>query len=174
MSLIEPAAMPRVEGAEVPQQVYLVTRQPAPLAGMAYPDWRGRRWEALAGMGLEGVVCLTGASCSYEPAPLRVLRTFELEDLEHGGPPRRPAEEAQLIRQAAGLVLRELRQGRGVVVHCAGGTGRTGTVIGCVLRGLGHEAPAVLAYLDRLNRGRGKPGWPESSWQAAMVEAYRE
>lgn len=174
MSLIEPADMPGVEGAEVPQQVYLVTHQPAPLAGMAFPGWHGLRWEALADLGVESVVCLTGDSCAYEPAPLRVLRAVELEDLEHGGPPRRPAEEANLVRQAALHVLRELRQGRGVVVHCAGGTGRTGTVIGCALRGLGHEAAAVLAYLDRLNRGRGKRGWPESPWQAEMVQTFRE
>jgi len=174
MSLIEPADMPMIEGVDVPQQVYLVTRQPAPLAGMAYPDGSGRRWKALAGMGVESVLCLTGDSGSYRPEPLRFLWAVALEDLEHGGPPRWPAEETRLVRQAAGLVLRELRQGRGVVVHCAGGTGRTGTVIGCVLRGLGHDAAAVLAYLDRLNRGRGKPGWPESPWQAGMVETYRE
>ena len=174
MSLIETTDMPMVEGAEVPQQVYLVTRQPAPLAGMAYPEWGGRRWDALAGMGVESVVCLTGESCPYTPEPLRVLGAYELEDLVHGGQPRNPAAEARLVRQAVRLVLRELRQGRGVIVHCAGGTGRTGTVIGCVLRGLGHGAPVVLAYLDRLNRMRGKRGWPESPWQAAMVEAYRE
>lgn len=174
MGLIEPADMPGVEGADVPRQVYLVTRQPAPLAGMAYPDWRGLRWDALAGLGVQGVVCLTGDSCAYEPAPLRLLRAFNLEDLEHGGPPRRPVEDADLVRQAAVLVLAELRQGRGVVVHCAGGTGRTGTVIGCALRGLGHEASAVLAYLERLNRRRGRRGWPESSWQAEMVRTFRE
>jgi protein-tyrosine phosphatase len=125
-------------------------------------------------MGVESVVCLTGESCPYTPEPLRVLGAYELEDMVHGGPPRRPAREARLVRQAAELVLRELRQGRGVIVHCAGGTGRTGTVIGCVLRALGHDASGVLAYLDRVNRSRGKPGWPESPWQAAMVEAYRE
>jgi len=174
MALIEPADMPMIEGAKVPQQVYLVTRHPAALAGMAYPDWRGLRWETLAGLGVHSVMCLTGDKCPYKPEPLRVLGAIALEDLHHGGPPGGPSEEARLVRRATGLVLRELRQGRGVVVHCAGGTGRTGTVIGCVLRGLGHEAPAVLAYLDRLNRERGKPGWPESPWQAGIVETYRE
>ena len=174
MSLIEPEDMPAVEGAGVPQQVYLVTRRPAPLAGMAFPDWRGLRWEALAGLGVESVLCLTGDSCPYNPEPLRVLGAIALEDLNHGRLPGDPASEERLLRRAADLVLRELRQGRGVIVHCAGGTGRTGTVIGCVLRGLGHESPEVLAYLDRLNRRRGKRGWPESPWQAAMVAGYRE
>lgn len=174
MGLIEPADMPAVRGADVPRQVYLVTRHPAPLAGMAFPDWPGFQWTALAELGVEGVLCLTGSSCPYKPDPLRVVGCMDLEDLYHAGPPQHPAEQARLLHWAVESVLGELVQGRGVAVHCAGGTGRTGTVIGCVLRALGHDASGVLAYLDRVNRSRGKPGWPESPWQAAMVEAYRE
>ena len=36
----------------------------------------------------------------------------------------------KLIHEAAHAVVSKLQAG-GVVVHCAGGTGRTGTVIGC-------------------------------------------
>jgi hypothetical protein len=173
MSLIEPADMPAIEGVDVPQQVYLVTRQPAPLAGMVFPRWRGLRWEALAQLGVGSILCLTGDTCPYQPDPLRILGALALEDLYHGGPPRDPAAEERLLRRAADRVLRELLQGQGVIVHCEGGTGRTGTVIGCVLRGLGREAPDVVEYLDRLNKRRGKLGWPESPWQAEMVRQYR-
>jgi hypothetical protein len=31
----------------------------------------------------------------------------------------------------------------------------------------------VVEYLDRLNKRRGKLGWPESPWQAEMVRQYR-
>ena len=53
-----------------------------------------------------------------------------------------------------------------------GGTGRTGTVIGCVLRVLGRPAPQVICYLDDLNKARGKLGWPEAKWQAELVERF--
>ncbi len=49
------------------------------------------------------------------------------------------------------------------MVHCHGGTGRTGTVLGCVLRELGVQAAEVIDFLDRVHKARGKPGWPESN-----------
>jgi protein-tyrosine phosphatase len=62
-----------------------------------------------------------------------------------------------------------LQAGDGVVVHCAGGTGRTGTVIGCVLRLLGVAAVQVISYLDHLHQARGRSGWPEAEWQSQVV-----
>lgn len=41
MGLLEPSDMPRVLGTKVPGSFYLVTRDPAPLAGMEYPRWEG-------------------------------------------------------------------------------------------------------------------------------------
>lgn len=172
MGLIEPADMPLVPGASVPKDVYLVTRDPAPLAGMAYPSWEGFTWDALARLGVVGVVCLTGDRFPYSPQSLIPLASVGLKDLIGGRVPEDEAAEERRIHRAAETVLSELRQARGIVVHCAGGTGRTGTVLGCVLRGLGYEAATVVRYLDRVNKARGKDGWPESGWQAAVVEAY--
>ncbi|WP_394298404.1 phosphatase domain-containing protein [Methanosarcina mazei] len=45
-----------------------------------------------------------------------------------------------------------------MVVHCMGGIGRTGTVLGCVLRDLGFSAGEVLDYLDEINMHRGFGG----------------
>ncbi len=59
------------------------------------------------------------------------------------------------------------------MVHCHGGTGRTGTVLGCVLRELGVQAAEVIDFLDRVHKARGKPGWPESSWQRELVEHWK-
>ena len=97
---------------------------------------------------------------------------MELEDLVHGRPPQDPEIETSLTRQAVAHALPALRAGEGVIVHCQGGTGRTGTVLGCLLREFDFPAREVLAYLDLLNRARGKEGWPESPWQAEFVLAY--
>ncbi len=110
--------------------------------------------------------------CPYDPAPLRLLLPIRLQDLIGGAAPDDPVVEERRVRQAALAVLGKLRGGEGVVVHCAGGTGRTGTVLGCALRGLGYASNEVLSYLDRLTKARGRQGWPESEWQATMVRQF--
>ena len=73
------------------------------------------------------------------------------------------------ILTAVDRIVSVLRAREGVIVHCAGGTGRTGTVIGGVLRRLGHSTEEVRGYLDRLNRRRGT-GWPESAWAGSLLD----
>jgi hypothetical protein len=172
MRLLDPSAMPGVAGAAVPQDVYLVAREPASLAGMAYPSWDGLSWPGLAALGVRGVVCLTDEVFPYDPSPLVPFLAIRLQDLVGGVAPDDPGTEERRVRQAALAVLDHLRRGEGVLVQCAGGTGRTGTVIGCALRGLGHDSRSVLGYLDRLHKARGRDGWPESGWQAKVVESF--
>jgi protein-tyrosine phosphatase len=172
MGLIEPEEMPSILGTIVPHSLYLVTRAPAPLAGMAFPDWDGLSWANLAALSLEHVVCLTDEVCPYDPAPLHLLLPIRLQDLIGGAAPDDPVLEERRVRQATLAVLGKLRQGEGVVVHCAGGSGRTGTVLGCVLRGLGYSPDEILSYLDRVMKARGREGWPESEWQATIVRRF--
>ena len=167
--MIESNHQTNIHGILSPKELYKVLSSPAPLFGMRYPN-NHFPWTALASEGVFWIVALHPGD--YDPSPLGVLNNEKLEDLVHGGPPRDPVHETALIRQIVLSIVRVLQAGQGVVIHCWGGRGRTGTVIGCVLRELGHEPDPVLAYLDRLHKARGKPGWPESSWQGNLIKAW--
>jgi protein-tyrosine phosphatase len=161
--------MPQVEGISVPSNFYEVITSPAPLAGMSRPSLR-TPWAEIAKLGFQYVICLTEFDPEYDPRPLQVAHAVHLEDLFHRRPPKDPNREETSIREAVRVAVSKIQSGAGVVVHCAGGTGRTGTVIGCILRELGCHGRTVVDYLDDLNRkGRGRSGWPEATWQADLV-----
>jgi hypothetical protein len=150
----------------VPDDLYWVARAPVALAGMAYP---GRAdWSLLAGEGIGHVVCLTHDAVPYDPAPCTVT-AIKLQDQVSGDPPSDPDRERALVGQAADNVVAHLERGTGVAVHCMGGRGRTGTVIGVALVRLGHDPEAVVRHLHDLAVGRGRRGWPESPWQSEVV-----
>jgi len=169
MNLVEPGSGTALDGIEVPQELYWVISSPTPLAGMKFPR-RGFPWPSLAAAGFSQVVALHPGS--YDPAPLEIRFAEQLQDLFRGGPPADESAERKRIRIAVDAALKAWRSGQGVVVHCAGGRGRSGTVLGCVLRELGFTANEVLSYLDRVHKARGKPGWPESIWQSALVKGW--
>jgi hypothetical protein len=141
---------------------------------MAYPD--GMSWQALHKLGYRHVVCLTQNKPGYDPAPLSILYAEHLQDLVGGVLPQRPDHEERCIREAVARILPSLRDGEGVAVHCAGGTGRTGTVVACVLKALGLEPSLVLNQMNTVNAARTKypgwKGWPESPWQRALFDRF--
>ena len=150
----------------VPDDLFWVHRAPVALAGMAYP---GRAdWSLLHEHGIGHVVALTHATVPYDASPCSVS-AYPLQDLVSGGPPRDAEHERATVEQAALDVVRHLRRGIGVAVHCLGGRGRTGTVLGVALVQLGHSADDIIDYFHRVNVGRGRRGWPESEWQASVV-----
>jgi Tyrosine phosphatase family len=168
VELMQPRDMPALPGLVVPDDFYWVLQHPAPLAGMSYPSPR-TPWHYLATAGCHHVICLEGHGPAYDPSPLIVSLRTSLQDLYGGGIPHHPEQEEKRVHEVAHMVVSKLQAGDGVVVHCAGGTGRTGTVIGCVLRLLGVAAVQVISYLDRLHQARGRSGWPESEWQSQVV-----
>ena len=150
----------------MPADLYWVTRAPAPLAGMGYP--RGNSWVALHDAGIRHVVCLTHEVAPYDAAPL-AIHPAPLQDLYTRDEPDDPVLERERALAAARHVVACLDAGEGVVVHCHAGRGRTGTVIGAALVSLGHEPATVVDWLHRVQRTRGKRGWPEQPWQADVV-----
>jgi hypothetical protein len=171
--LLALANMPAIPGLALPYDFYWVLQHPAPLAGMPYPSPR-TPWQDLAAAGFQHIICLEGRGPVYDPSPLRVNRRTSLQDLYGGKVPCDPQREARLVKEAAQAVLRTLQAGEGVIVHCAGGTGRTGTVIGCVLHLLGVATGQVSTYLNHLHQARGRAGWPESPWQSQVVRGISE
>jgi protein tyrosine/serine phosphatase len=168
---IPPEGLKSVPALDGPRRFYQVLRSPAPLAGMPFPERPS--WKAIAAAGFESIVCLTSNTPPYDPSPLRVLRAARFKDLVGGSRPDHPEREADLLRDVVMAVVDELRAGRGVVVHCAGGTGRTGTVIACALASLGMSEADVMRYMSIVNSARGKShGWPESDWQRSQVAAF--
>ena len=163
--------MKRLGDLLMPSEFYLVLKQPAPLAGMIYPYYSP--WQTLSDEGFHSVVCLTGASPSYNPAPMSILKAVRFKDLCGGTYPDQITIEESELQDIVSAIKSELNLGRGVVVHCTGGTGRTGTVIACTLRALGMPVPDVLHYMQLLNVSRGKyRGWPESEWQSEQVRLW--
>ena len=163
--------MKSVAGLATPWEFYWVLERPAPLAGMAYP--RSSPWQTLANEGFESVVCLTDGATRYDPRPLKVLRAITFKELYGGAHPDDAEAEQTALRDIVAAVRSELILGKGVVVHCVAGTGRTGTVIACTLRALGLSLPDVLDYMTRLNVARDRQaGWPESEWQLQQVRRW--
>jgi hypothetical protein len=64
-----------------------------------------------------------------------------------------------------------LREGHTVYVHCWGGIGRTGTVVGCYLVRQGWSGPAALNEIARLRAGTpdGYRRSPETEEQERMI-----
>jgi predicted protein tyrosine phosphatase len=70
-----------------------------------------------------------------------------------------------------------LEEDKGVYVHCWGGVGRTGVIIGCWLARHGSPGPLALARLRELWRACPKSetrASPETAAQESYVESWRE
>lgn len=113
--------------------------------------------------GLTQLVSLLGETTT-DASPLAVT-SFDLQDLHGLTSPANPDIEWGYVASAASTVRNLLDDDQGVLVHCLGGTGRTGTVIGAVLVSYGMAINDVTWWLDSVHKLRGQQGWPESPWQ---------
>lgn len=87
-------------------------------------------------------------------------------------------ERAEDMREILDTIDRAIADGHVVYVHCWGGIGRTGTVVGCHLVRHGVGGDAALAALARLwqhvDKCRRRPRSPETDEQHAFVRTWAE
>jgi ADP-ribosyl-[dinitrogen reductase] hydrolase len=85
-------------------------------------------------------------------------RRLDLQRIQHPIPDMK-ALEANAYDEILATICSRTENG-GVYIHCWGGVGRTGTVVGCLLVDGGLSADAALARLDELRSGTKKRHMP--------------
>lgn len=131
------------------------------LAGSGMPttpdeiDW-------IASRGVKSIVTMT-----EEPLPESWLKGMgylhvPTEDLT--------APEIEGIEAAVEFIRRENRDGRAVMVHCAAGLGRAGTILACYL--IKYEGHSAADAILRVRRER--PGSIQSDRQETAIRMYEK
>ena len=110
-------------------------------------------WHQVRKEAVRAIVCLAEKDELYEKSseyaqaleagtvPCRVL-AFEIPD--RGAP-----EDRDAFWALAGDVAKRLESGEAVLIHCAGGVGRTATLAVCVLLALGEPAGEARSTVSR-------------------------
>ena len=116
----------------------------------------------IQGKSLRQYAHLTGtAQCPHFPIP-------------DGGIPA----STRFTTQILDAIDHHISEGRTVYVHCLGGVGRTGTIVGCWLaRRNGYDGEAALKELCELWKENPKSQWrcsPENCHQKDYIRNWRE
>ena len=144
--------------------------EPGALLAGKYP--RTQAIDALLGSGVTLFVDLT------QEAELEAYAHLVGPGVRHVrmGIPDMDVASAEKMRRTLDLIDREHARGGTAYVHCRGGAGRTGTVVGCWLVRRGLTGDAALERIAALRAG--SPAlWlasPETEYQRRMVRDWRE
>ncbi len=79
------------------------------------------------------------------------------------------------MQQLTDCINQLLERGRRLYLHCRGGIGRTGTVVGCWLKTQGYDSEAALTELAKLFRASNAARFsssPETDEQREFVKAF--
>lgn len=135
---------------------------PDRLGGMGSPHLRERwLWRSLSRKGVALVVSLTVDA----PDPA-VLSRFSLDQLHLPIPDFSPPTMIQ-VETLVAAYRRKTAEGKGVVVHCGAGLGRTGTMLAMILVADGSDAAQAIARVRAC-----RPGSIETRGQEASIEEF--
>ena len=144
--------------------------------------WGSHRWERDLELDLDRLVRHHGARvlvCLLEdhelarygiPGLIEAARAHDLEVLRLPIPDGGVLPGLEPVRELVEQITVRVDAGQPVVVHCAGGLGRTGTVAGCWLVAQGVSADEAI---DTLHRVRSR-NCPETRQQERFVGRYEE
>ncbi len=141
------------------------------------PFQAATKLKVLLGAGISHFIDLTGAGelrpyreiAEREARLLGVCAGYERFPIADEGVPRSPKWMGRILD----AIDAALDDGRTVYVHCWGGVGRTGTVVGCWLVRHGESGTSALEQIAEWWRGVEKasliPGSPETCDQSEYV-----
>ncbi|HEU5083162.1 MAG TPA: ADP-ribosylglycohydrolase family protein [Acidimicrobiales bacterium] len=143
-------------------------------ASLAEPVRSEEKLHVLVDAGVRTFVDLTTPEDQLEPYAHRVVQAADSRrlDLRHVNVPI--PDLGVLEDHRYDDIVRTIDEHRargGVYVHCWGGVGRTGTVIGCILADEGHDHASIEQRLRELRAGTRKADrrCPETEEQRAVI-----
>jgi protein tyrosine/serine phosphatase len=165
--------------------------EPGKLLAGAYPgdkrpDVARGKLQALLDAGIRTIISLmeedetNWQGDAFEPYEETILALAESKDIEVACL-RMPIEDVSVpspeaMKNTLDAIDDSLAQGKPAYVHCWGGRGRTGTVVGCWLMRHGRATPDdVLAVIRELRKNvpDGSLPSPETDEQRRMVRAWK-
>jgi len=161
----------------IPDSYWLV---PGKLLAGEYPgartkDEARRKLRAFLDAGVTFFLDLTEENERLDPyAPLLLEEAERPVEHKRMAIPDLGAPSTDLMREIQQVITGALAAGHTVYVHCWGGIGRTGTVIGCYMVEQEMSGVEALAEIRRLRRGT-PDGWkksPETSAQEDFVRGW--
>ena len=153
-----------------PNNLYQVS-QDLPLFGMKHPgSHENEVFPILANKGVRVIINLTNTH--YFLAEGFQYHKIPLRDLFDGQPINAVQEQIDRVNEAVDCAVSALNMNYGVVVHCRAGIGRTGMVLGCILKKMGKGLDEVIELLVKMRKSQNGCGWVETDWQKEMVRRF--
>jgi protein-tyrosine phosphatase len=132
-------------------------------------------WQRVRQETVRTIVCLVENNELHEKSPeyARALEACEVpcSVLQFEIPDRGAPEDRHAFWSLAGDLAKRLKSGEAVLIHCAGGVGRTATLAICVLLALGEPMSEARSVVSRA--GSTVETAPQSqlvSWCAAQAK----
>jgi atypical dual specificity phosphatase len=132
------------------------------LAGMGRPNSE-TAFAFLKDLGVSNLITLT-----QNQLPFNLLEKYNLR-ADHYPVEVMTAPSLVQITQAVSRIDYLIGEGKKVVVHCAVGVGRTGTILACYLVSQGLSAREAISQLRQM-----RPGSVETNSQEAVVYRYEQ